>query len=86
MCRTLEFIILLLVCSTFCAGQKTTLGAVPEGSLKSGEFKWIVSEPVLEPRALDGVQLRIHQLCIIEAIGIYSVQFGGSSAAMPLST
>jgi hypothetical protein len=56
MCRTLEFIILLLICSTFCAGQKTTLGAVPKGSVKTGEFKWIVSEPVLEPRALDGVQ------------------------------
>ncbi|MHC4727560.1 MAG: non-reducing end alpha-L-arabinofuranosidase family hydrolase [Planctomycetota bacterium] len=56
MCRTLEFIILLLICSTFCAGQKTTLGAVPEDSLKTGEFKWIVSEAVVEPRALDGVQ------------------------------
>ena len=55
MSRTVGIITLSLVYSTFCLDQRT-LAAVPIHSLQSGRFKWIVNEPVLEPRKLDGVQ------------------------------
>lgn len=54
--RTMEVIILSLVCSTFCVGRKTVFAAVPASSLQTGEFEWIAGEPVLQPRTLDGVQ------------------------------
>jgi hypothetical protein len=49
-------IILSLVCLTFCACQRTLLPIDPSGRLQTGEFDWSVSEPLLEPRALDNVQ------------------------------
>lgn len=48
--------ICLLLCSTVYATQRTESTAAPESDLLADDFKWVASEPVLEPMKLDDVQ------------------------------
>ncbi len=45
---------MLSACSTACADGQTALGVVPKDALSSGNFSWVASSPVLEPREVGG--------------------------------
>jgi len=46
----------LLACSIVVAGQARSADSESANGLVTGEFKWVMSEPVLAPMKLDGVQ------------------------------
>ncbi|MHC4741785.1 MAG: non-reducing end alpha-L-arabinofuranosidase family hydrolase [Planctomycetota bacterium] len=48
--------VLLVLCLAFVAGDVELSASEREDLLASGEFKWVVSEPVLEPMKLGDVQ------------------------------
>lgn len=54
MVRTTIVIVLVLLCSTLYAGQRTASGAAPEDNLLTGSFRWAASQAVLYPQEVDG--------------------------------
>lgn len=56
MSNVVGVIILSTLCSVIEVAEKAAVSITPVNSLLSGQFEWIVSEPVLEPRTLDGVR------------------------------
>jgi len=56
MVRITIVLIVLLLHSTLYAGQHAESNAVAENGLLTGGFRWVASEPMLEPTKLDGVE------------------------------
>ncbi|MBL7153530.1 MAG: hypothetical protein ISS79_07415 [Phycisphaerae bacterium] len=56
MIRGRKIAALLMLCSIALAGRTEASGSESGSGLVTGDFKWVVSEPVLAPTKLGGVQ------------------------------
>jgi hypothetical protein len=54
MTRYTSIIIIAVLFPTLCPAQQISTGITPTTALSTGDFKWIASEPVLEPMEIDG--------------------------------
>jgi hypothetical protein len=54
MIRSMSAAIIAVLLSTLCPAQKISTGVTGTNALSTGDFNWVISQPLLEPMEIDG--------------------------------